>query len=104
MIEHTKKLVEDKFTTLGGYEHNAEVKYQRLALELKQFVFCLLRFLLDITKFRLLVFAHFTYDTFMHNLDVCCIVMPLKVHNICLRIVTHHISVVESFFITIHFF
>ncbi|GJN07344.1 hypothetical protein PR202_ga25168 [Eleusine coracana subsp. coracana] len=24
MIEHTKKLVEDKFTTLGGYEHNAE--------------------------------------------------------------------------------
>lgn len=25
MIEHTKKLVEDKFTTLGGYEHNAEV-------------------------------------------------------------------------------
>lgn len=27
MIEHTKKLVEDKFTTLGGYEHNAEVKY-----------------------------------------------------------------------------
>lgn len=27
MIEHTKKLVEDKFTTLGGYEHNAEVSY-----------------------------------------------------------------------------
>jgi DNA polymerase delta subunit 1 len=26
MIEHTKKLVEDKFTTVGGYEHNAEVK------------------------------------------------------------------------------
>lgn len=25
MIEHTKKLVEDKFTTVGGYEHNAEV-------------------------------------------------------------------------------
>ena len=25
MIEHTKKLVEDKFTVLGGYEHNAEV-------------------------------------------------------------------------------
>lgn len=25
MIEHTKKLVEDKFTMLGGYEHNAEV-------------------------------------------------------------------------------
>lgn len=25
MIEHTKKLVEEKFTTLGGYEHNAEV-------------------------------------------------------------------------------
>ncbi|KAF3652214.1 DNA polymerase delta catalytic subunit [Capsicum annuum] len=24
MIEHTKKLVEDKFTVLGGYEHNAE--------------------------------------------------------------------------------
>ncbi|KAF3440626.1 hypothetical protein FNV43_RR18910 [Rhamnella rubrinervis] len=27
MIEHTKKLVEDKFTTLGGYEHSAEVIY-----------------------------------------------------------------------------
>ncbi|KAE9587344.1 DNA polymerase delta catalytic subunit [Lupinus albus] len=27
MIEHTKKLVEDKFTTLNGYEHNAEVIY-----------------------------------------------------------------------------
>ncbi|XP_024457292.1 DNA polymerase delta catalytic subunit isoform X2 [Populus trichocarpa] len=27
MIEHTKKLVEDKFTILGGYEHNAEVIY-----------------------------------------------------------------------------
>ncbi|KAK6922792.1 DNA-directed DNA polymerase, family B, exonuclease domain [Dillenia turbinata] len=27
MIEHTKKLVEDKFTTHGGYEHNAEVVY-----------------------------------------------------------------------------
>ncbi|TVU01031.1 hypothetical protein EJB05_53512 [Eragrostis curvula] len=27
MIEHTKKLVEDKFTTLGGYEHSAEVVY-----------------------------------------------------------------------------
>ncbi|PWA70694.1 DNA polymerase delta catalytic subunit [Artemisia annua] len=27
MIEHTKKLVEDKFTTLKGYEHNAEVIY-----------------------------------------------------------------------------
>ncbi|XP_022132709.1 DNA polymerase delta catalytic subunit [Momordica charantia] len=27
MIECTKKLVEDKFTTLGGYEHNAEVIY-----------------------------------------------------------------------------
>lgn len=27
MIEHTKKLVEDKFTVLGGYEHNAEVHY-----------------------------------------------------------------------------
>ncbi|XP_023636370.1 DNA polymerase delta catalytic subunit isoform X2 [Capsella rubella] len=27
MIEQTKKLVEDKFTTLGGYEHNAEVIY-----------------------------------------------------------------------------
>ncbi|GER39914.1 DNA polymerase delta catalytic subunit [Striga asiatica] len=26
MIEHTKKLVEDKFTVLGGYEHNAESK------------------------------------------------------------------------------
>lgn len=25
MIEHTKKLVEDKFTVVGGYEHNAEV-------------------------------------------------------------------------------
>ncbi|KAL1301127.1 DNA polymerase delta catalytic subunit [Arachis ipaensis] len=27
MIEHTKKLVEDKFTTLNGYEHTAEVIY-----------------------------------------------------------------------------
>ncbi|KAF8405671.1 hypothetical protein HHK36_007748 [Tetracentron sinense] len=27
MIEHTKKLVEDRFTTVGGYEHNAEVVY-----------------------------------------------------------------------------
>ncbi|GAV61568.1 DNA_pol_B domain-containing protein/DNA_pol_B_exo1 domain-containing protein/zf-C4pol domain-containing protein [Cephalotus follicularis] len=27
MIEHTKKLVEDKFTTIGGYEYNAEVIY-----------------------------------------------------------------------------
>nr|XP_023899562.1 DNA polymerase delta catalytic subunit isoform X2 [Quercus suber] len=27
MIEHTKKLVEDKFKMLGGYEHNAEVIY-----------------------------------------------------------------------------
>ncbi|KAJ4960448.1 hypothetical protein NE237_020358 [Protea cynaroides] len=27
MIEHTKKLVEEKFTTVGGYEHNAEVIY-----------------------------------------------------------------------------
>ncbi|OAY64752.1 DNA polymerase delta catalytic subunit [Ananas comosus] len=27
MIEHTKKLVEEKFTTMGGYEHNAEVVY-----------------------------------------------------------------------------
>lgn len=27
MIEHTKKLVEEKFTVLGGYEHNAEVSY-----------------------------------------------------------------------------
>ncbi|XP_058089815.1 DNA polymerase delta catalytic subunit isoform X2 [Magnolia sinica] len=27
MIEQTKKLVEDKFTTLGGYDHNAEVVY-----------------------------------------------------------------------------
>ncbi|KAL7255247.1 hypothetical protein ACSBR1_009413 [Camellia fascicularis] len=27
MIEHTKKLVEEKFMTLGGYEHNAEVIY-----------------------------------------------------------------------------
>lgn len=27
MIEHTKKLVEEKFNTLGGYEHNAEVIY-----------------------------------------------------------------------------
>lgn len=25
MIEHTKNLVKEKFTTLGGYEHNAEV-------------------------------------------------------------------------------
>ncbi|KAH1255362.1 DNA polymerase delta catalytic subunit [Glycine max] len=27
MIEHTKKIVEDKFTTVNGYEHNAEVIY-----------------------------------------------------------------------------
>ncbi|XP_031129321.1 DNA polymerase delta catalytic subunit [Ipomoea triloba] len=27
MIEHTKKLVEDKFKVLGGYQHNAEVIY-----------------------------------------------------------------------------
>lgn len=27
MIEQTKKLVEDKFTTLGGYEYNAEVYF-----------------------------------------------------------------------------
>ncbi|KAF9599784.1 hypothetical protein IFM89_001730 [Coptis chinensis] len=27
MIEHTKKLVEERFNTLGGYEHNAEVIY-----------------------------------------------------------------------------
>lgn len=27
MIEHTKKLVEEKFTVLGGYEHTAEVIY-----------------------------------------------------------------------------
>ncbi|KAJ8765388.1 hypothetical protein K2173_012085 [Erythroxylum novogranatense] len=27
MIEHTKRLVEDKFTILRGYEHNAEVIY-----------------------------------------------------------------------------
>ncbi|XP_059624479.1 DNA polymerase delta catalytic subunit isoform X2 [Cornus florida] len=27
MIEHTKKLVEEKFLMLGGYEHNAEVIY-----------------------------------------------------------------------------
>lgn len=27
MIEHTKNLVKEKFTTLGGYEHNAEVIY-----------------------------------------------------------------------------
>lgn len=25
MIEHTKKIVEEKFTTMAGYEHNAEV-------------------------------------------------------------------------------
>lgn len=30
MIEHTKKLVEDKFTMLGGYEHTAEVYYLAL--------------------------------------------------------------------------
>lgn len=29
MIEHTKKLVEDKFTMLGGYEHNAEVSHPK---------------------------------------------------------------------------
>ena len=27
MIQHTKKLVEDKFRTLNGYKHNAEVIY-----------------------------------------------------------------------------
>ncbi|GAB2287233.1 DNA polymerase delta catalytic subunit [Dionaea muscipula] len=27
MIEHTKKLVEEKFTVVGGYQHNAEVIY-----------------------------------------------------------------------------
>lgn len=27
MIEHTKKLVEEKFRIVGGYEHNAEVHY-----------------------------------------------------------------------------
>ncbi|PKA57109.1 DNA polymerase delta catalytic subunit [Apostasia shenzhenica] len=27
MIEHTKKIVEEKFTTLAGYDHNAEVIY-----------------------------------------------------------------------------
>jgi len=25
MIEHTKKLVEERFTTTSGYDHNAEV-------------------------------------------------------------------------------
>lgn len=25
MIEHTKKLVEERFTTIAGYDHNAEV-------------------------------------------------------------------------------
>jgi hypothetical protein len=34
MIEHTKKLVEDKFTTLNGYEHNAEVQICRFFLVL----------------------------------------------------------------------
>jgi hypothetical protein len=28
MIEHKKMLVEDKLATVGGYEHNAEVKLQ----------------------------------------------------------------------------
>lgn len=32
MIEKTKKLVEDKFTVLKGYEHNAEVHYLLLFL------------------------------------------------------------------------
>lgn len=27
MIEHTKKLVEEKFTTIAGYDHNAEVDF-----------------------------------------------------------------------------
>ncbi|KAJ0976850.1 hypothetical protein J5N97_012324 [Dioscorea zingiberensis] len=27
MIEHTKKLVEEKFTTMGGYDYNAEIVY-----------------------------------------------------------------------------
>jgi hypothetical protein len=40
MIEHTKKLVEDKFTTINGYEHNAEVNYQfPKILKLKSYQF-----------------------------------------------------------------
>lgn len=27
IIEHTKKLVEERFTTTGGYDHNAEVDF-----------------------------------------------------------------------------
>ena len=38
MIEHTKKLVEDKFTTLNGYEHNAEVLYLENLLFLLPFM------------------------------------------------------------------
>lgn len=29
MIEHTKKLVEEKFTRLNGYDNNAEVQICR---------------------------------------------------------------------------
>lgn len=31
MIEHTKKLVEERFTTSGGYDHNAEVNFVLLS-------------------------------------------------------------------------
>lgn len=30
MIEHTKKLVEERFTTLANYEHNAQVHLEFL--------------------------------------------------------------------------
>lgn len=33
MIEHTKKLVEDKFKMLGGYEHNAEVCHAEFSFQ-----------------------------------------------------------------------
>lgn len=32
MIEHTKKLVEERFRTVGGYDHNAEVHFSFLLI------------------------------------------------------------------------
>lgn len=31
MIEHTKKLVEDKFKTVRGYKHDAEVQHPEIS-------------------------------------------------------------------------
>ena len=33
MIEHTKKLVEEKFTTTSGYDHSAEVSFPNTQCE-----------------------------------------------------------------------